>query len=426
MQTKKITLVLVILMIVVLAFPVFAGGGGDSGRASAGGPVTLRYLTTLNLERPEGDVMKEIDAAFMSQYPNIKLEYIDTPMADTAAKIVAMATARDVPDIFTNNPVMIAQNADMGITADLTPILGRDYVSGFYEALLAEMTYQGKVYSAPFFTIPTGLLYRKDVFDANGLKPPATWEEMVETAAKLTKDGHYGVALMVSKGDSAVTRFYNILRSYNADELVEKNGQFETLVDSPGGIKAFNIYKELAKYAPPSMAQDAYAECIAHMANDRAYMMISGPHTIGAAIAQNPSMAGKLAGAPLPKGDRVVSTSGLYGFAISAQSKYPTEAAQYIKFIMDSQNAMKFMNVTGRIPTRKETGGSDTVANNPTYRGFVDAIPYIIVVPQASFYAKLADPTGTTYQAIILQNTPTEQAVRNLGNQLKTIIQESE
>jgi ABC-type glycerol-3-phosphate transport system substrate-binding protein len=416
-----------ILLTVVLTLPLFGGGGRDaSGSGTQGGPITLKVLSTLNLERPEGTVMKEIDAAFMRQYPNIKLEYIDVPMADTAAKLVSLATAGDVPEVFTNVPQIIAANYDMGITSDLTPLLGKDYVNGFYESLLTEASIDGKLQLAPFFTIPTGLLYRKDIFDANGLTPPKTWEELVAAAAKLTKGGAYGIALMTSKGGSAYERFYNILRSYNADELRLVNGKFDTLVDNAGGIKSFSIFKELAQYAPPSHAQDAYAECVAHIANNKAYMMISGPHTIGAVLAQNPSLQGKLAGAPLPKGDRIVSTSGLYGFSISAQSKHKDAAVQYIKFILQPENAMKFMNVTGRIPTRKETGGSDSVANNATYRGFVEAIPYIIQAAPAPYWSKLGDPIATTYQAIILQNAPVERSVRDLGVQLRTIIRENQ
>jgi multiple sugar transport system substrate-binding protein len=391
-----------------------------------GAPVTLKVLTTLNLEKPEGEVMKRIDAAFSAKYPNIKLEYVDVPMKDSAAKIVAMATSGDLPDVFTNVPQVLTSNYEMGITADLVPLLGKDYVNGFYESLLKEAMIDGKLQFAPYFTIPTGLLYRKDVFDAAGLAPPKTWDEMIAAAKKLTKDGNYGVALMTSKGGSAYERFYNILRSYNADELRLVGGKFQTLVDSPGGVKAFTVFKELAKYAPPSHSQDAYAECVAHIANGKAFMMISGPHTIGAVLAQNPALKGKLAGAPLPKGDRIVSTSGLYGFSISSKSKNKDAAVQYIKFILEKDNAMQFMSLTGRIPTRQETGGSAEVAKNETFKGFIEAIPYIVQAAPAAYWSKLGDPIATTYQAIILQNAPVEKAVKDLGAQLRTIMSENE
>ncbi len=407
------------------AVALVAPGFGAAG-VQAQGQVTLQILTTLNLEKPEGEVMKQIDAAFMAKYPNIKLKYIDVPMKDSAAKTVVMATAGDLPDIFTNVPQVLTANYEMGITADLIPLLGKDYVSGFYESLLKEAMIDGKLQLAPYFTIPTGLLYRKDVFDAEGLSVPKTWDEMIETARKLTKGGSYGVALMTSKGGSAYERFYNILRSYNADELRLVKGKFETLVDTAGGVKAFTVMKELAKYAPPSHSQDAYAECVAHMANGKAFMMISGPHTIGAVLAQNPSLKGKLAGAPLPKGDRIVSTSGLYGFSINSKSKNKDAAVQYLKFILEKENALEFMSITGRIPTRKETGGSSEVAKNESFKGFIDAIPYIVQAAPAAFWPKLGDPIATTYQNIILQNAPVEKAVKDLGAQLRSIIKENE
>jgi len=58
------------------------------------------------------------------------------------------------------------------------------YAQNAVEAL----TFNGKLYGVPYNTNVRLLLYRKSVFEENGLKVPETWDELVNTAAYITKN----------------------------------------------------------------------------------------------------------------------------------------------------------------------------------------------------------------------------------------------
>jgi ABC-type glycerol-3-phosphate transport system substrate-binding protein len=52
--------------------------------------------------------------------------------------------------------------------------------------------------------------YRKDVYDAHGLKPAATWDDLIHVSQTLTGDGRYGL-VVPGQGDPAQRTFSDLL-----------------------------------------------------------------------------------------------------------------------------------------------------------------------------------------------------------------------
>lgn len=274
------------------------------------GSITLRVMSATVVESPEGDVERAIADDFMAANPDIRIEFLGTPMNDIYAQLTTMATGGELPDVFTNSPEFSSQAQDLGIVEPLDELLGQEYVAGFEEQVLAQARLDDGLQFAPFFTIPTGLLYRTDLFEEAGLEPPTTWEEFREAARQLTvdedEDGtpeRYGFAMVGSNNGSGGSRFVPIMRTFGAQELRQEGDAWVTDFESPEAVAAFELYGELVntdQVVPPGPFQTSYGEAVALLASDKAAMMVTGPHSIGAIEAQNPDLEGKLAGAPLP------------------------------------------------------------------------------------------------------------------------------
>jgi len=58
----------------------------------------------------------------------------------------------------------------------------------YYQNAVDALTFNGKLYGVPYNTNVRLLLYRKSVFEENDLKVPETWDELVNTAAYITKN----------------------------------------------------------------------------------------------------------------------------------------------------------------------------------------------------------------------------------------------
>ena len=72
------------------------------------------------------------------------------------------------------------------------------WLTSFYPALMANGTIQGKVWGIPFQRSTIVMYYNKDAFKAAGLDPekaPTTWDELVDSAKKLSKDNQYGIMI---------------------------------------------------------------------------------------------------------------------------------------------------------------------------------------------------------------------------------------
>ncbi len=359
-----------------------------SGASAAGdaAPVTLKMLSCTLIEKPDGDVEQEVIDAYLKANPNVKFETVTCSSNDLMPKITAMITSNDAPDLFSNFTQYIVALTEMNALEPLNDLLGQSYVDDVAEAVRGEVTFNDKLYIAPWGSIPTGFVYRKDIFDAAGLTPPKTFDEVTETLKKLTvdKDGdgkidQYGLALIASNNASASGRFIPILRNCGAMELKQDGDKYITEINSPGGIAALNYFYQwanVAKITPPGAGEIDHKAAINLLATEQAVATFSGPHTIGSAIAQNPALKGKFAGSPMPTlkaGDKSLAIGNVNGFSVSSASKNKEIAADYIKFITSPANFDKYNAATNRVPPLKSQV-TESVKANTTTVGFIAAL----------------------------------------------------
>lgn len=408
---------------ITLTISLSAAACSGAQPAAEDGPITLRVMSATVVEKPDGDVERAIAEQFMAENPNITIEFIGTPMNDMYARLTTLATGGDLPDVFTNSPEFSTQADSLGIVEPLDDLLGEEYVNGFVPQALEQSQLNDTTQFAPFFTIPTGLLYRTDLFEEAGIEPPTTWDEFRAAAKELTVDTNgdgtpdrYGFAMVGSNNGSGGSRFIPIMRTFGAQELRRDGEQWVTDFNTPEATAAFQLYGDLVntdKVVPPGPFQTSYGEAVALMASDKAAMMVTGPHTIGAIIAQNPELEGKLAGVPLPTapGQQSASSLGILGFSISAESEHKEAAAEYVKFLLNKQNQLTWNAETGRLPARIDAAEDPAVTDRPELAGFLEAQQFAFRLPEVAYYPQVQVLAAQGYQAVIAgQSTPQQAA----------------
>lgn len=161
---------------------------GSDGAADSDREVTVTILSGTIVEQPDGDVEQAIADAYMAENPNVTIEFIGVPSNELQPKLIAMASSGTLPDIFFNSPDFAPKSVDLGAPVDLNGVLGAEFVSGFADSGIEQATIDDALVFAPWYSIPTGLIYRADWFDEAGLTPPSTWDEFTEVAQDLTTD----------------------------------------------------------------------------------------------------------------------------------------------------------------------------------------------------------------------------------------------
>ncbi|MDI2587572.1 extracellular solute-binding protein [Psychrobacillus sp. NEAU-3TGS] len=167
--------------------------GGDKGaalEAEAEGKVVVDFWSFWGSEirRP---VIEKIIEDFNNSQDEIVVKHTFVPWGDIWTKELASIAAGDPPDVVINDINATALRGQKKQAMNLSQFLEKDDISErFYPELWEATLYEGDSYGIPFNTDTRILYYNKEAFKEVGLdpeKPPTTWAELEEYAAKLDK-----------------------------------------------------------------------------------------------------------------------------------------------------------------------------------------------------------------------------------------------
>ncbi len=279
----------------------------------------------------------------------------------------------------------------------LKPInnLPADYdVDDVFKTIRDGLSYNGKLYALPFYGESCLLMYRKDLFDAKGLKMPdqPTYDDVKKFADALTDkaNGIYGITLRGKPGWGENMAYVDTLvNTFGGTWFDEK---WHPTLTSPEWKKAINFYVDLMKAnGPPGASANGFNENLTLFASGKAAMWIDATSGAGPLYDKSQSQVSDkvaFANAPIavtPNGSKWLWS---WAFAIPQKAKSP-EAAQtfaqwatskeYVKLVADDPEGGWATVPPG---TRK------SLYDNPDYQ---KAAPFAPVTLNAM---QTADPTN--------------------------------
>ena len=86
-------------------------------------------ITSLN-DSADGPFLLEVIDEFEKLHPNVHIEPIAVAMNDLYTQLLTMATAGDLPDVFTMQDAYMAKAVEMDMVTDLTDLLGQEWLDG--------------------------------------------------------------------------------------------------------------------------------------------------------------------------------------------------------------------------------------------------------------------------------------------------------
>ena len=182
-------------------------------------------------------------------------------------------------------------------------------------------SYEGKPYAVPYDGEVTVQVYRKDLYDAKGLKAADTLDEFLKNAAAINDPGNriYGMALRGFAGAGQNMYIYpSIFREFGGQWFRGK----KVVVDSPEAVHALDWYVDAeTKYAPPAVRNWNWPD-IADAFSQGTLGCYIDAHS-SASVLVNPEkskVVGKIAFARWPKGPTGKRCTSIWnwGFPINA------------------------------------------------------------------------------------------------------------
>ena len=178
----------------------------------------------------------------------------------------------------------------------------------------------GKPYGIPYDGEVTVQVYRKDLYDAKGLKPADTYDQLLANAKALTDPANriYGLALRGFSGAGQNMYIYpSLFRGFGGNWFHGK----DIVVNSPEAVKALQWYvNALTSYAPPAVRNWNWPD-IADAFSQGTIATYIDAHS-SAAVLNNPQKSkviGKIGFARWPKGPsgKRVTSIWNWGFPIN-------------------------------------------------------------------------------------------------------------
>lgn len=163
--------------------------------------------------------------------------------------------------------------------------LGDDYdYADLLEPIKKGLTVDGKLYAVPFYTESSFTLYRKDLFDAAGLKMPdePTYEQIKEFAAKLTDKNNqqYGICLRGKPGWGENMAFLGTMVNSYGGRWFDMD--WKPQLDSEAWKNAVTDYVQLlTEYGPPGATANGFNENQTLFASGRCAMWIDATSAAG-------------------------------------------------------------------------------------------------------------------------------------------------
>ena len=235
--------------------------------------------------------MQKLADNFTKEHPDISLEWVTLEENVLRQRVTTdIATKGGQYDVMTIGTYEVPIWAKQGWLVSLDD-LGDEYdTDDILPAIRGGLTYDGKLYAAPFYGESSMVMYRKDLFEKAGLEMPdaPTWEFIADAARKITdKDNEiYGICLRGKAGWGENMAFLTAMsNSFGAKWFdMEWTPQF----DSPEWKETLTFYLDLMNDAgPPGASNNGFNENLALFQTGKCGMWIDA--TVAASFVTNPN-----------------------------------------------------------------------------------------------------------------------------------------
>ncbi|GAA3066450.1 arabinogalactan oligomer/maltooligosaccharide transport system substrate-binding protein [Streptomyces olivoverticillatus] len=353
------------------------GGSGSDGSKAANDPGSVSGTVTwwdTSDATNEAPAFKKLVSAFEAKYPNIHVDYVNVPFDQAQQKFkTAAATGKGAPDVLRSDVGWTPGFAQLGYLKDLTGTPALDKSDDFLDGPLKNAAYQGKTYGVPQVTDTLGLLYNKELFQKAGIdKPPASWAEVKEDAAKIKdKTGADGIGL-------SPDGYYSLPFLYGENSDMVDAGKKKITISDAASLKGIETAVDLVKSgaAPKPAGTDGYNVLKTDFKNGKLAMMIDGPwatkEIFGGDAYKNKANLGI---APVPAGSTGTAGApvGGHNLVVYAGTKNFDASYLFTRFMTDAAQQDRVSDAIGVLPTRKSAYTKEVLAD-PVRSSFYQAL----------------------------------------------------
>ena len=419
-----------IVLSVALLYLFLIGGCSNTNKTTT----NITKITFWHgINPPENrDIFQKLVTKFNQNNPDIEVEalYIGQPDAQLP-KILAATVSGRPPDILWFVAQITGKLDRLGALFPLEDWLNNSTIKSEIDpAMFDSMELGGHTLSIPFATNNAAVFYRPSLFaEAQIDRTPQNWQELRETARKLTKDTNndnrpdrHGIYLSLGKGEWTVFTWLPFIYSAGGDLLTKDR---PNLVNK-GAIAALQLGADLLEDGTAILSPPERGYEIDDFIEGKAAMQITGPWT----LAQLKTTDIDYDVFPIPVAEQPAAVIGGENLFVFKTTPARQQASlRFLEYVLSEEFQTNWALATGYLPVNLKSQQSKKyqqfVAENPTIEVFLNQMHYARSRPIIPEYTRLSENLGRAIEASLLRKQTPEAALKRSQQRLELIFGDS-
>lgn len=324
---------------------------GESGEGSSSQDDTISFWHYYGEpETPTGGALFDVLSAYDEDHDEVDIDVRHIPFEDFNRTLQQAAAADDLPDIALINAFDTQSMADAGIIEDLSEQVEEwGQQDAYYSTSWETTQVDGATYGIPHVADAYAVYYNKDVLEASGVQPPATWDEMEQAAATLAGQVKYGLAVSGIEGAEGATAV--ALRALAAGGSIEEFG-------SGSGVRALESFGRLVADGGLSEGFLTWNEedVKNFFATGQAAMMINSATYVSVLREEAPDMNWDIV--PMPSDETTKTFLSAENLTIGAGSGNADAAWDLITYLQQPEVLEEYLPARNKLPARDDAPGA--------------------------------------------------------------------
>ena len=369
--------------------------------------------------------MRVLIARFEEENPDIRVKLQLLTWESGFDKIVTSIAAGNAPDVCELGSTWVPKFSSTGVLRDITEDISDirdDYL------LWEPVTYQDRIFGAPWLAGTRIMLYNRDLLGQAGLPrdhPPKTWNELLEMAKRIDALGPdiYGFGIFAGEQYSVWQEFLPFAWG-NGGAVLNKDFTASRLSE-PETVEALEYYRRLKEYS----LVDRQAQINQLFADGKIGMQISGPWNFTLIPRQNPKL--NFGVGLLPKPDHETGTRAAFAggevLTILESSKHPDEALRLIRFLIREDNAMEVTKLQQNIvPTYKRSIHHPYFQTHPNQHTFFRQLETAVAPPSHPAWIDIQEHVTRAVEEVVFNDREPQEALDDASARINEILTRKE
>ena len=419
---------LALILLAAVAALTACGGGDDDGGSTGGGTPEAKTLEPSAAEGAKGPVAwcigKDTTGAFgevikmhNEQNPDVTVKLIELPESadeQRTQQIQRLRAKSPECDVLGMDVVWTAEYAAQGWLTDLTAVID-DRKDEFIPSTIETAHYNDKYWAVPFNTNAGFLYYRTDQVK----EAPTTWEDVYKQA-----QSQDGLVYQGAQYEGLTVNFLELLYSAGGTVLSDDGKSVE--VNSPEAKTVLEFMAKGIQDGAVPKAVTTYKEEESRRAFEagKATFMRNWPYAYALGN-EAPTVKGKFGITTFPSygGAEGAGVLGGYDLAISAYSKNPEAALEFINFVT-SMEPQKVMAAKASLPPTVTATYDDPAVKKamPFADQLRTAVEQAKPRPVSPVYPQITEAISKNVHAVLSGQSDPDSALEDMSSQIESAL----